>query len=163
MSYREQRADYVHCVVTAQGIDVDLFTAHLLSPRSGLNATRREPVEGIDDWQQNFTDRLTQAHQLAAGVGGHARPLILAGDLNASEASPVIRVLQEQGLRDAFSSAGRGYGYTIGHALKLGVSFLRIDHILVSPEIGVVDCFPGGWRASEHRPVIADLWLQRSR
>lgn len=163
MSYGDQRADYVRCIVSARGLDVDLFTAHLVSPRRGLNATRRERVEGIDDWQQNFADRLTQAHALAADVAGHTRPLILAGDLNASETSPVIRTLLDRGLRDAFSSAGHGYGYTHGHALKLGISFLRIDHILVSPEIGVTDAFPGGWQASEHRPVIADLLLQRSR
>jgi endonuclease/exonuclease/phosphatase (EEP) superfamily protein YafD len=164
MSYgKEEPADFLHCIVTARGLDIDLFTAHLLSPRRGLNATRRERVEGIDDWQQNFADRLTQARALAAGVAGHRRPLIVAGDLNASETSPVIRTLLGQGLRDAFSSAGQGYGYTHGHALKLGISFLRIDHILVSPEIGVTDAFPGGWQASEHRPVIADLLLQRSR
>jgi endonuclease/exonuclease/phosphatase (EEP) superfamily protein YafD len=163
MSYRGEDAEYVHCVVTAHGVDVDLVTAHLLSPRRGLNATRRERVEGIDDWQQNFADRLTQAHELASGVAGRQRPMILAGDLNASEASPVVRALLAQGLRDAFSSAGLGYGYTHGHALKLGISFLRIDHILVSDEIGVTDAFPGGWRASEHRPVIADLLIQRSR
>ena len=163
MSFRQQRADYVRCIVSVHGVDVDLLTAHLLSPRRGLNATRHEPVEGIDDWQQNFADRLTQARELAAGVAAPTRPVILAGDLNASEASPVIRTLLAQGLRDAFSSAGRGYGYTHGHALKLGISFLRIDHILVSPGIGVSAAFPGGWQASEHRPVIADLWLQRSR
>jgi len=154
--------DYVHCVVTAQGVDIDLYTAHLLSPRRGLNATRHEPVEGIDDWQQNFDDRLKQARKIAADIAGHTRPMILAGDLNAAEASPVIRALLAQGLRDAYSSAGIGYGYSHGHALRVGFSFLRIDHILVSPEIGVVDAYPGGWQASEHRPVIADLVLQRA-
>jgi len=163
MSYPGVRGDYLHCIVTAHGIEVDLFTAHLLSPRRGLNATRHEPVEGIDDWQQNFADRLVQAHELANGVAGLRRPTIVAGDLNASEASPVVRTLLARGLRDAFSSAGRGYGYTLGHALRLGFSFLRIDHILVSNEIGVADSFVGGAQASEHRPVIADLLLQRSR
>jgi endonuclease/exonuclease/phosphatase (EEP) superfamily protein YafD len=43
----------------------------------------------------------------------------------------------------------------------LSISFLRIDHILVSPEIGVVDAFAGGKEGSEHRPVIADLLLRR--
>lgn len=159
---RARPLDYVHCVVTAHGVDIDLYTAHLLSPRQGLNATRHEPVEGIDDWQQNFDDRLRQARKIAADIAGHARPMILAGDLNAAEASPVIRALLAQGLRDAFSSAGIGYGYSHGHALRVGFSFLRIDHILVSPEIGVVDAYPGGWRASEHRPVIADLVLRRA-
>ena len=163
MSYRNVRAAYVHCIVTAQGVDIDLITAHLLSPRRGLNATRREAVEGIDDWQQNFGDRLSQSGKLADAVAARRRPMILAGDLNASESSPVIRTLLGRGLRDAFSSAGWGYGYTHGHALKVGFSFLRIDHILVSDEIGVAEAFPGGWQASEHRPVIADLLLQRSR
>jgi len=162
IGFRGQRYDYAHCIVTAHGRDIDLITAHFLTPRQGLNATRREPVEGLDDWRQNFADRLVQSHKLAADVAARTRPLILAGDLNASEASPVLRSLLDRGLRDAFSSAGRGYGYTHGHALRLGISFLRIDHVLVSPEIGVADAFPGGWQASEHRPVIADLLLQRS-
>jgi endonuclease/exonuclease/phosphatase (EEP) superfamily protein YafD len=162
-SYRDRRADYVHCIVTIDGQDVDLYTAHLLSPRRGLNAARYERAEGVDDWQQNFADRLTQSRKLAADIATRTRPMILAGDLNASEPSPVIRTLLATGLRDAFSSAGRGYGYTHGHALRFGFSFLRIDHILVSPEIGVADAFPGGWQASEHRPVIADLLLKRAR
>jgi endonuclease/exonuclease/phosphatase (EEP) superfamily protein YafD len=161
IAFRGNRFGYARCVVTVRGRDVDLLTAHLLSPRRGLNATRREPVDGIDDWQQNFADRLVQAGKLAVDVGARTRPLILAGDLNASQASPVIRRLLARGLRDAFASAGWGYGYTHGHALRVGISFLRIDHILVSDEIGIVDAFPGGWQASEHRPVIADLLLQR--
>ncbi|MEP7297259.1 MAG: endonuclease/exonuclease/phosphatase family protein [Burkholderiales bacterium] len=163
LSYSNVIADYARCIVTIDGVDIDLVTAHLLSPRRGLNATRREAVEGIDDWQQNFGDRLTQARKLATVVAGRSRPMILAGDLNAAESSSVIRVLLERGLRDAFSSAGVGYGYTHGHASKAGFSFLRIDHILISDEIGVADAFPGGWQASEHRPVIADLLMHRSR
>lgn len=59
--------------------------------------------------------------------------------------------------RFAFSSAALGYGYTQGHELKLGFSFLRIDHILVSPTMGVRACCVGGTDGSEHRPVIVDL------
>lgn len=162
MPSRDRATDYVHCVVAAPGTDIDVYTAHLISPRKGLNATRHEPIEGVDDWQQNFDDRLKQARKIAADIAGHTRPMILAGDLNAAEASPVIRALLAQGLRDAFSSAGFGYGYSHGHALRFGFSFLRIDHILVSHDIGVVDAYPGGWQASEHRPVIADLVLKRA-
>jgi endonuclease/exonuclease/phosphatase (EEP) superfamily protein YafD len=162
LSFRGQPHTYVHCTVIVDGHEVDVFTAHLLSPRRGLNATRREGAEGIDDWQQNFEDRFAQSRKLALDVANRQRPLIVAGDLNAPETSPVIRTLLDQGLRDAFSSAGRGYGYTLGHSLKLGISFLRIDHILVSPEIGVVDAMAGSKEASEHRPVIADLLLQRN-
>ena len=161
LSFRGQPHSYVRCLVMVEGKPIELFTAHLLSPRRGLNATRREGAEGIDDWQRNFEDRLSQARTLAGDVARRQHPLIVAGDLNAPETSPVIRTLLDRRLRDAFSSAGRGYGYTHGHSTMLSVSFLRIDHILVSPEIGVVDAFAGGEDASEHRPVIADLLLQR--
>lgn len=164
LPWHERPLDYVHCIVTIDGQDVDLYTVHFISPRKGLNAARRERAEGIDDWQQNFNDRLGQSRRLAADLKARTsqRPMILAGDLNAVEPSPVIRELLATGLRDAYSSAGIGYGFSHGHALKPGFSFLRIDHILVSPDLGVVDAYPGGWRASEHRPVIADLLLQRT-
>ncbi len=73
----------------------------------------------------------------------------------------VVRNLLYTGLRDAFSSAAFGYGYTHGHSLRFGLSFNRIDHILVSDDIGVGDAIVGGRKGSEHRPVIADLWLKR--
>jgi endonuclease/exonuclease/phosphatase (EEP) superfamily protein YafD len=85
----------------------------------------------------------------------------VAGDLNAVESSPIVRTLLALGLRDAFSSAGRGYGYSHGHSLRLRHDFLRIDHILVSPQVGVMDSFVGQSNASDHRPVIADLVLRR--
>jgi endonuclease/exonuclease/phosphatase (EEP) superfamily protein YafD len=149
------------CTVTAHGIDIDVVTTHLLSPREGLNATRRERLQGLDEWRQNFVDRFGQAQKLAGHIAPRTRPMILAGDLNAPEAAAVMRTLLRTGLRDAFSSAALGYGYTHGHSLRLGFSFLRIDHVLVSPEVGVVDSFTGGGQASEHRPVIADLLLRR--
>lgn len=163
ISFDGKSHSYVHCTVNANGTDIDLFTAHLLSPRDGLNATRYERTDGIGEWQHNFNSRLIQATKLAADAANRKRPLIMAGDLNAPESSPVVQVLLERGLRDAFSAAGLGYGYTLGHSLRTRFSFLRIDHILVSPELGVIDCFVGGKEASEHRPVIADLAVVRDR
>jgi endonuclease/exonuclease/phosphatase (EEP) superfamily protein YafD len=154
-------AVYVRCTLTVHGRDVDLFTAHFVSPREGLNAARGRADGGLEEWERNFTDRLTQAGQLMSGLVKTSRPLIVAGDLNAEENSPVVRRLLSLGLRDAFGSAGFGYGYSYGHDLRPGFSFLRIDHILVSEAIGVQDCRVGGREASEHRPVIADLLIRR--
>ena len=161
ISFRGHAHTYARCVVMAHGVEIELITAHFLSPREGLNATRHDGVAGLDDWQQNFEDRMTQARALAAAVAASRRPVIVAGDLNAAEGSPVVRALLDAGLRDTFSSAGKGYGYTHGHALRLGISFLRIDHILVSPTLGVIGSFVGSKDGSEHRPVTADLWLER--
>jgi len=152
---------YLRCVVDARGIELDLVTAHFQSPRAGLNAARHEGLDGADDWHRNHANRLHQARALARDLAGSRRPLVLAGDLNAPQSSPVIGSLLATGLRDAFTSAGRGYGYSHGHSLRNGFDLLRIDHVLVSPEIGVMACFVGQSDASEHRPVIADLLLRR--
>lgn len=153
-SLREQSRGYMQCVVDARGVEVDLVTAHLISPRRALGS--------VDEWRVNLAERLSQAETLAGDVRAGRRPVIVAGDFNAPQSSLVIRALLESGLRDAFATAGKGYGYTWGHSLLAGLSFLRIDHILVSPGIGVVDCFVGGGQASPHRPVIADLALNRA-
>ncbi len=153
---------WIHCVAEIGGTAVDVYAVHLRTPREGLNATRRERLAGVDDWQQNVAERMAQAVALARVVRAGTRPVILGGDLNAPEISLVVRSLLHAGLRDAWSVAGFGYGYTYGHALRTGFSFLRIDHVLASPQIGVADSRVGGWRASDHRPVIADLWLPRA-
>jgi endonuclease/exonuclease/phosphatase family metal-dependent hydrolase len=159
LDYPGESQRYVHCVVATPDGPVSLVTAHFESPRSGFNAARHEGLEGVVEWRRNYADRYLQSTELARDLVPIARPLIVAGDLNAPESSSVVRTLLAVGLRDAFSAAGVGYGYSYGQALKLGFSFLRIDHILVSPEIGVVECHAGGGEASDHRPVIAELQL----
>lgn len=152
---------FVNCQVQAHGVTLNVVTVHFLSPRDGLNAARKEGFDGMGDWQQNMLGRLEQAGLLAEHLRLMSGPVILGGDLNAPEASAVVQTLLNTGLRDAFSAAGSGYGYTHGHHLLRGLSFLRIDHILVSQDIGVSDAFVGGREASQHRPVIADLWVHR--
>ena len=160
ISYRNRTHTYVHCVVLTPHMQIDLYTVHLLTPRDGLNAVRQTLLSGIVDWQQNVDDRMTQADSLAKDLHKSIRPVILLGDLNAPEKSLVVRRLLQTGLKDAFSTSGVGYGYTYGHSLKFGISFLRIDHILVSQSMGVENCFVGGKLASPHRPVIADVLLK---
>jgi endonuclease/exonuclease/phosphatase family metal-dependent hydrolase len=161
ISFPGEAHHYLRCTVVAKGVEFDLFNVHLLTPRAGLNATRHERLEGIDDWKDNVASRMAQARALAREVAASPRPVVLAGDLNAPEHSPVVRALLEAGLRDAFSAAGVGYGYTHGHSLRPHISFTRLDHVLVSRQFGVADSFVGGKEASEHRPVITDLWLER--
>lgn len=157
MTVASRTEDYVRCMIDVHGREIDLVDVHLVSPRSGLNAARREGLDGLDEWKDNYRERLAQAAALQRDLSGNARPVVVAGDLNAVEVSPVIRTLKALDLRDAFARGGLGWGYTLGHSLRTRFSFLRIDHVLVGPAIGVRDCFVGGADASEHRPVIADL------
>jgi len=139
----------------------DLVTVHFESPRSGLVAARHEGLQARDSWERNHEIRLAQSRALARAIGASLRPLIVAGDLNAPDSSAVLGNLRAVGLVDAFASGGRGWGYTYGHTLRPAFSFLRIDHVLASPEFDVVDAFAGGADASDHRPVLADLRLPR--
>lgn len=161
ISFPGEGHHYVLCTISAHGVEFDLANAHLLSPREGLNATRHERLGGLDEWQENFAMRVIQSHRLAQDLTAHPRPLVLAGDLNAPDSSPVLSRLRDAGLRDSFATAGLGYGYSFGHSLRTRFSFLRIDHVMVNAQIGVRQSFVGGSQASAHRPVIADLWLKR--
>ena len=150
---------WVRCIVDIGGREFDLYSAHLPTPRQGLNAARTEALDGVDDWEHNVAARMARARDLAAAVRTRSRPVIAAGDLNAPPPSLAVRTLLDAGLRDSFGHAGIGFGYTYGHALRPGFSFLRLDHVLVSAGIGVAACTVGSETASEHRPVIVDLWV----
>lgn len=152
---------YFHCTATIAGREVDIVTAHLITPREGLNAFRDAESSAIAQWKRNVSDRLAQSEGLARDLRARHRAMIVAGDFNAPATSLVVRRLLATGMRDAFGAAGLGFGYSYGHAIWPGPSFLRIDHILVSEEFAVADCFTGGGEASPHRPVIADLYVSR--
>ncbi len=157
ISFRDEPHTYVTCVVSTPDGEFDLYTAHFMTPRDGLLAAGFDPVAGVREWEMNVSDRMTQARTLADHIRQSRRPVIVAGDLNAPEASPVIQTLLATGLRDAFSVAGQGFGFTWGHSLRPGVPFLRIDHILVGPQFRVIASVVGAAAGSAHRPVVADL------
>ena len=155
---------FVHCDVDIDGKLVQVITVHLITPRKGLVASHRGQARwlGLEEWQDNMLLRMRQVGLMAEYLRQlPPGPRIVAGDLNATEPSVVVQTLLNTGLRDAHSSAAFGYGFTHGHSLLKGLSFLRIDHILVSPDIAVAGAFVGGAEASQHRPVIADLYLNR--
>jgi endonuclease/exonuclease/phosphatase (EEP) superfamily protein YafD len=155
----EVQLAFARCTVDRPGGAFEIVDVHFESPRTGLVAARQEGFDGIELWQNNYVGRVAQARALAAVLRTSAHPLVVGGDLNAPDASAAIQALLAIGLRDAFATAGRGWGHTYGHRLRPRFSFLRIDHILVSDDVTVVRAFTGGEEASDHRPVIADLRL----
>jgi len=155
---------FVHCDIDIEGVKLEVVTVHFITPRKGLRVKHRGQARwlGLGEWQDNMLLRMRQTGLLAEYLRQlPPGPRIVAGDLNATEPSVVVQSLLNTGLRDAYSSASVGYGFTHGHSLLKGLSFLRIDHILVSPDIAVSGAFAGGAQGSQHRPVIADLYLHR--
>lgn len=79
---------------------------------------------------------------------------IAAGDFNDLSGSPLLRSLQEQGLHDAWWTAGTGFGFTY----REGWHHFRLDHILVSDAITVTDIHVDGTAPySDHLPLVVTV------
>lgn len=151
---------------------VSLYNIHLESPREGLSAVgsaRKRPwylPKGIQRFERNVSIRLIQARMVQDFISQEKGPVIIGGDLNSPDASQVCAGLRDAGLHDAFAEGGRGYGYTYGHFLLqrripwMRVSWMRIDHVMMSSHFKTLSCRTGTGEASDHRPVIADLLFQ---
>ena len=163
ISYDGETHTYLRARIDVAGTEVVIFTAHLVTPRDALSPLRSPALWrlGLSEMRQNQSQRMLQARQLVEDSRGIAGPLIVAGDLNAPPPSLVTRMLTDRGLVDAFSAAGRGYGYTFGHTLLVGRPFLRLDRILASRQLTPVRAWVGGASGSDHRPVIADFVLTK--
>jgi endonuclease/exonuclease/phosphatase (EEP) superfamily protein YafD len=158
--YQNETHTYVRTILRVNGAVVTLVDVHLVTPRSGLEAMQLEGEYGIGNLERNIRSRLIQTDKLVKDLADVRGPLILAGDLNAPVQSVVCKKLADAGLRDAFSTAGSGYGYTYGHLVHwLRHSYVRIDHIMVNDGLKVQKCRVGAPEGADHRPVIADLLL----
>jgi endonuclease/exonuclease/phosphatase (EEP) superfamily protein YafD len=91
-------------------------------------------------------------------AGGH---LVLAGDFNATRNNPAFAQILGSELRDAFVQAGTGAGNTWPADLSPLPGLLRIDHVLVSPDVVVTGARRARAPGSDHRPLVADLALVR--
>lgn len=122
------------------GRTLRLFDVHTLPPRTD---------EYTVAWQ-------TQMAMLAERVAEQDVPVVLAGDLNATRYHPSYRRLKAAGLRDAHAEVGRASARTWPNGL-FPLPSLRLDHVLVSEEVAVVDVWEGPANGSDHAPVYADL------
>jgi vancomycin resistance protein VanJ len=165
--------EYLRCKLHLGPTLVSLYNIHLKTPRRSLNAfrtARKQPwylPKAIQLFDHNVNTRLIQAISVRADLNREKGPVILAGDLNSPDSSRACATLRDAGLHDAFAEKGRGYGFTYGHFLFkyripwLRISWMRIDHIMTNGFFSTQRCWAGAGNASDHRPVIADLVLQR--
>jgi endonuclease/exonuclease/phosphatase family metal-dependent hydrolase len=88
------------------------------------------------------------------------RPLVVAGDFNATRHHPSFRRLLSHGLADAHERRGRGWAATWPRDRWPLPPLMRLDHVLVTPEVTVRSVREGVGRGSDHRPIVADLVLR---
>ena len=158
ISYPDQSHRVMRAILTVGEREIVVYSCHLESPRFGL-AGMRHPRAGLTQWQANIALRVNESKRLADFVHGETLPVLLGGDLNAPAQSVVCKNLFSAGLNDAFSSAGSGYGYTYGTTTRVGRPYVRIDHVMTSPQWQTLACWVGNSVGSDHCPVFADVYL----
>lgn len=132
---------------------VTIFNLHLASPRLGLSQVAEE--EGAGNLESNSELRRQQSEFIAGHAEKVKGPLFLAGDFNTTPESVLFRSVWTD-YRDAFSSAGWGWGYTF----STRIIATRIDHILLGKGWYCSRCWIGPFVGSLHRPVLADvIWM----
>lgn len=141
---------------------------HLASPPLG-----HPTIQARIDWHGNNIDliashptvpvnpvvyaaRNRQLDSLAALVAESDGPVVLVGDLNATPWDRHYRRLEAAtGLRNA----RRGFGIVPTWPTFLPIAMIPIDHVLVSPGIGVRSVTAGPDIGSDHLPLIVTLAL----
>lgn len=84
--------------------------------------------------------------------------VIVAGDMNDLSGSPMMRRFQKHGLKDAWWEKGSGFGFTYNQ----GLLHFRLDHILVSNNIDVMNVMTDSRPDySDHIPLIARLRIKK--
>jgi len=103
---------------------INLINVHLASPHSGLLTMIHDHGNAL---AENIQRRWSESEMLRDLVEHTPEPVLLAGDFNTTDDSPIFREHWAD-FTDAFAERGFGFGYTylIDHTQ------LRIDHILTS-------------------------------
>lgn len=150
---------------------ITLFSGHL-SSASYSNARRSMStdeywIEGVPLYRRNYIVgrriRKFQADNIRRYVDKalqRGERVIVTGDLNDFTGSRCLRTIQGYGqnkLKDAWQKGGNGFGFTyFGYGLRL-----RLDHILYSSNIELVNVKVVDCNISDHKPLKATFRIKQ--
>ncbi len=133
------------------GIHVNVFNIHLMSPRWGLRTVQAIWWRGAGMLQASSDGRRQQAEIAARWIANYPNAIV-AGDFNTPPESPVF-TKNFGNLADAFTTSGWGVGSTY----FAGWFSLRLDHILCDSAWQPREYRLGPNVGSEHRPLTGVL------
>lgn len=128
--------------VEVGGIVVRLFAFHAVAP-TGVNR---------EEWTKDLAS-------LGAAIASEPRPILIAGDFNATWAHRHFRRLLDLGVTDAAAARGKPYQMTWPRNLRIIPPMIRIDHVLTTQHLVVTRITTGVGKGSDHRPLVADVAL----
>jgi endonuclease/exonuclease/phosphatase (EEP) superfamily protein YafD len=124
--------------VTDRG-PVRLYSVHVVAPVGG----------GREEWAEEL-------RQLTAAIRAERRPVLVAGDFNATWGNRPFRRLTDAGLTDAAAALGRPLQMTWPRDRRLP-PVMRIDHVLTTAGLAVTSLRTGDGEGSDHRPLVAEI------
>jgi endonuclease/exonuclease/phosphatase (EEP) superfamily protein YafD len=113
---------------------------HTTAPRSGM----------VSEWRAELA-------AIAAKATTQPRPLLLAGDFNATAQMYEFSAITKAGLKDAAVELGQGWQMTWSRLVPVIPPLIRIDHVLYSPGLTVTGYRLGHGQGSDHRPLLVTL------
>lgn len=141
---------------------VTVFSGHL---RSSAYSTARRSMDEDDSWfdgislyKRNFEVgkrirdyEADNVRRFVDEARSDSKAVIVAGDLNDWCGSDCLNTLMSNDLKDAWWEGGNGFGWTYsGWNLRL-----RLDHILYSDDVELVDVKVIDSDLSDHKPLMA--------
>lgn len=134
-----------------QGRPAAVANVHLETPRRGLEGIRYRGQSG--SLSRNILLRDAGSQRVSRWLTAQAADLVVGGDFNLPVESAIFR-RHWGGCPSAFSTRGRGLGYT----RILPNWSARIDHVLTcGGRWEAVNAFVGGDAGSDHLPLVVDL------
>lgn len=156
-----RRPDKAYRVIAARaevswsGQTISVVSAHLMTPRKGLEAIIKSPVRGFGTFREVAAVQHLESGLLRQWVADAPGSILMAGDFNLTVEHPLYR-RDWSGYTNAFSATGWGLGQTMS-TRRIG---LRIDHILDGPKWRPDRCWVGPDVGSAHRPLLAEMtWI----
>jgi len=149
VSHGEQGAAACFEIQSPKGT-VNLINLHLASPHAGFNSLLTDGSERLSGNLERRWRESDQLRELSDRVQGQ---LVMTGDFNTTDDSPIFREHWKENLADAFSERGFGFGMTYVN----NHTQIRIDHTLARPGLKFTRCCLGPAVGSPHRPLISDL------
>ena len=126
---------------------------HMLDRRYGINIKKTDVLE------TETKNRMQLSQKTREVINQMKMPTIVAGDFNMPLESQIYRA-HWNNMINAFSSSGKGYGWTVSDKIQKTLLRVRVDHILSNDLIDSITCKVSDDIGSDHLPLVCDFSIK---